>query len=53
MKSKRHPGFAAVAREIARRQGIPIKNARAILAKSTRQAGPAAKRRNPRLLRVR
>lgn len=48
-----HPGFEAIAREIAARQGIPVKNARAILAKKTRAASEAAKRRNPRLRRVR
>jgi hypothetical protein len=55
MKSKRntHPGFEAVARAIAARQGIPIKNARAILAKKTREASVGAKQRNPRLRRVR
>jgi hypothetical protein len=51
--SSAHPGFAAVAAKIAARQGIPAKRAAAILASKTRKAGPAAKRRNPRLKRVR
>ncbi|MCX6618760.1 MAG: hypothetical protein NTZ98_22020 [Acidobacteria bacterium] len=52
-KRTAHPGFKAVARAIARRQGISIQAASRILAKKTRQASPAAKARNPRLLRVR
>lgn len=51
-KTKKHPGFKKVAQSIARKQGVPIKRARAILAASTRKASPAAKRRNPRLKRV-
>jgi hypothetical protein len=50
--SSKHPGFKRVAQSIARKQGIPIKRARAILAARTRAASPAAKRRNPRLKRV-
>jgi len=45
-------GFAANARNIAKRQGISLERARAILASATRRASPAAKRRNPRLKRV-
>jgi hypothetical protein len=51
-KTKAHPGFKAVARKIARRRGKSLKRARAILAASTRRASAAAKRRNPRLKRV-
>lgn len=47
-----HPGFKAVQASIARKQGIPMKRAGAILAASSRRASPAAKRANPRLLRV-
>jgi hypothetical protein len=50
--SSAHPGFEAVARRIARERGISLDRARAILAASTRRASPAAKRRNPRLRRV-
>lgn len=49
---KRHPGFKAVQSRIARRQGVSRKAAGAILAAATRRASPAAKRRNPRLRRV-
>ena len=41
-KSAAHPGFKAVSRGIARRQGISQKRANAILAASTRRAGPKA-----------
>jgi hypothetical protein len=51
-KSKAHPGFKAVAQKIARKQGVPLERAKAILAAKTRAASPAAKRANPRLLRV-
>ena len=51
-RSKAHPGFKAVASRIARKQGVSKKRASAILAASSRRASPAAKRRNPRLKRV-
>lgn len=50
--SKAHPGFAAVARQIAQRSGEPMKNARAMLAARTRMAGKAARKENPRLNKV-
>ena len=52
MKTKAHPGFKAVQAKIAAKQGIPMKNAGAILAASSRNASPAAKKANPRLKRV-
>jgi len=45
-------GFENVAREIARKQGISLERARAILAARTRKASKAAKRKNPKLKRV-
>lgn len=51
-KSSKHPGFKAVQKKIAARQGVSMERAGAILAAATRRASPAAKRRNPRLLRV-
>jgi hypothetical protein len=51
-KSKKHPGFKSVQNKIARKQGVSKKAAGAILASRTRKASPAAKRRNPRLKRV-
>lgn len=47
-----HPGFKAVAESIASKQGIPMKNAGAILANSSRHASAKAKKNNPRLKRV-
>jgi hypothetical protein len=51
-KSPEHPGFQAIQSEIAARQGVSEERAGAILASQTRKASPAAKKRNPRLKRV-
>lgn len=45
-------GFTNVAGSIAKKEGIPVKNAKAILASSTRKASPAAKAKNPALKKV-
>jgi hypothetical protein len=50
--AKAHPGFKAVQKKIASKQGIPMKNAGAILAASSRGASSAAKAKNPRLRKV-
>jgi hypothetical protein len=50
--SKAHPGFAAVAGRIAKRQGISKGAASAELAASTRSAGRKALSKNPRLKNV-
>jgi hypothetical protein len=50
--AKAHPGFKAVQGDIARREGVSEDRAGAILAAATRRASPAAKRKNPRLNRV-
>jgi hypothetical protein len=50
--AKKHPGFKKVAAGIARRQGVSMKRARGMLAAGTRRASKAARRRNPRLNRV-
>lgn len=49
---KKHPGFKAVEAKIAKKQGIPMKNAGAILANSSRKASPKAKKANPMLSKV-
>lgn len=49
----KHPGFKNVQKQIAKRQGISMDRAGAILASSTRKASPAAKRKNPALKKVR
>lgn len=51
-KAKKVRGFEANARKIAKKQGISMKRARAILATGARRASPAAKRKNPRLKKV-
>lgn len=50
---KAHPGFKSAQRSIARREGISEARAGAILGAGARNASPAAKRKNPRLKRVR
>ncbi len=51
--TKAHPGFKSVQSKIARKSGVGMKRAGAILASSTRKASASAKRKNPRLKRVR
>jgi hypothetical protein len=51
-KSKAHPGFKAVQNKIAAKQGVSKKAAGAILAASSRGASASAKKKNPRLKRV-
>ena len=50
--TRRHPGFAAVAKRIARRQGVSARRASAELAAATRRASRAARTANPYLDRV-
>ncbi len=45
-------GFKAVQAKIAAKEGVPLKNAGAILASSTRKASPQAKAANPALNKV-
>lgn len=52
MAKKTHPGFAAVQKKIEG-EGYSKAAAGAILASSTRNASPAAKKANPNLKRVR
>ena len=49
----KHPGFKAVQKSIARKEGVSMKSAGAILASASRKASPAAKRKNPNLRKVR
>jgi hypothetical protein len=49
---KKHPGFKAVQKKIAAKQGISMAGAGAILASAARKASPAAKRKNPMLSHV-
>ena len=50
--AKKHPGCKAVEGEIARKGGYSRERAGAILAASSRKASAGAKRKNPRLRRV-
>jgi len=45
-------GFKAAQKKIAKKQGISMKNAGAILAAGARKASPTAKRKNPNLKKV-
>jgi hypothetical protein len=50
--SKKHPGFAKVSANIAAKENISKAAADAILANASRHASKAAKKKNPRLKRV-
>ena len=50
--AKKHPGFKKAASMIAKKQGISTERAGAILAAGARKASPAAKKANPRLMKV-
>ena len=50
--SKKHPGFKKVASKIAKSRGISEERASAILASSSRKASKKAKKKNPRLKKV-
>jgi len=49
---KAHPGFKAVAKKIAAKQGVSTERAGAILAAGARKASPAAVKANPALKKV-
>ena len=46
-------GFQAAAKSISSKEGMPMKNAMAVLASGTRKAGKAARKANPNLAKVR
>lgn len=50
--NKKHPGFSKVANSIAKKEGISKQEASAMLAASTRNASSKAKKKNPRLKKV-
>ncbi len=50
--AKTHPGFKSVQKSIAAKEGVPMKNAGAILANAGRKASPAAKKANPKLNKI-
>ena len=49
---KAHRGFKAVQKSIAKKQGVSMKAAGAILAAGARKASPAAIKANPRLKKI-
>lgn len=49
---KEHKGFKAVQKDIAKKQGISMERAGAILAAGARKASPKAVKANPRLAKV-
>lgn len=49
---KKVTGFKNVAKQIAKKQGISIERASAILAEGARKASPAAIKKNPSLKKV-
>ena len=49
---KSHPGFKAVQKKIAAKQGIPMERAGAILAAGARKASKKAIKANPNLKKV-
>jgi hypothetical protein len=51
-KSKAHPGFKAVQKSISKKGGYSMETAGAILAERSRGASASAKKKNPRLKRV-
>lgn len=51
-KKKAHPGFKAVQAKIAKKQGVSMERAGAILAAGARKASPKAVKANPRLKKV-
>ncbi len=50
--ASKHPGFKKAAASIAKKEGISKKKAGAILASASRKASKSAKRKNPRLKKV-
>ena len=49
---KKHPGFKAVASGIAKKQGISVERASAIVAAGARKASKSAVKANPRLKKI-
>jgi hypothetical protein len=50
--AKKGMGFAAAQKSIAKKSGVSMESAGAILASSTRKASPSAKKANPNLKKV-
>ncbi len=52
MATKKHPGFKKAAENISKKEGVSPDRAKAILASATRKASPSAKKKNPKLKKV-
>jgi len=52
-KKIKHIGFKAAAAKAAKGAGVSLKRGAAIIAAAARKASPAARRKNPRLKKVR
>jgi len=52
MKAKKGMGFKVAQKSIAKKQGVSMDRAGAILAAGARKASPAAKKANPNLKKV-
>ena len=52
MKAKKGMGFKAAQKQIAKKQGISLAGAGAILAAGARKARKSAQKKNPNLLKV-
>lgn len=50
--AEKHEGFNAVAESIAKKENLPLDRAKAIAAGAARNASKSAKKKNPRLKRV-
>lgn len=50
--AKEHPGFKGAAKSVAKKEGIPMKNARAIIGAASHNASAKAIKENPRLKHV-
>lgn len=50
--SKAHPGFKGAAAAVAKKEHMPMENARRVIGAAKRDASPAARKANPRLNRT-
>ena len=51
-KTEKHPGFAGVQKQVAKREHVSMASAGAIIAQAARNASAAAKKANPKLKKV-
>lgn len=51
-KSKKGMGFKAAAKSVSMKEGMPMKDANAVIAAGARKASSMAKKANPNLMKV-